>query len=115
MGPGPRPTVGEGLQPRKDLFEHACDVGTNIPVCKTKHVKAFGAERHIPLIVLWDFVRVAIDLNHEAFARTEEVDNEIADYMLAPKLVAAELRTVEMFPEDFFKGRGGVSEFAGSF
>ena len=85
------------------MIKHAFDVGTNVPVCKTKHVKAFCAERHIPFIVLWDFVSVAIDLNHEAFGGAEEVDNEIADHMLAPELEAAELRTAEMFPEDFFK------------
>jgi hypothetical protein len=59
-------------------------------------------------------MRVAIDFDNQAESWAEEVDDEVADDLLTPELVAAELRVRNLAPEPLFGLRGIAAHLAGA-
>ena len=94
MGPPIRQSPQFGEKACKDAIKVFADFLIREPDSRVA-AQAIRPITHI--IALW-IMRIAVHLHNQSFLRTEEIDDAIADDVLATKLIAAKLRTTEMAP-----------------
>ena len=87
-----RSTAWQGLKVREQQVANTANICHDIVVRHVNNAIALSAQIGVPLgIPLNIVVRVAIDLDNEAFRRAEKVDNIITNHRLPPELIAAQL------------------------
>ena len=85
------PAVGKNFQFRKQALQHAFNVPPDLAVREADRGVTTVSVQAIADRVFFGVMRVAIDLDDERPLRAEEIDDTIADDVLAAELVAAEL------------------------
>ncbi len=93
------PTIGQRGELIKESSEDSFNILADVLVRKSKRRVASMPVDLVATRITTLVVSVSIDLNNQAFLRTEKIDDAIADHVLAPKLVAAELRSADVTPE----------------
>jgi len=85
------PTVGERRKPIQQMRKNAFDVLPHICVRVTDRDEPAMFVQCVSRGVTIRVVSIAVDFHDEALLRAEEVDDAIADDVLTPELIAAQL------------------------
>jgi hypothetical protein len=108
------PTIGKAIQRLKQNLEHAVDVRAHVRVREPDSRIAPAPVDLVANAVGGAVMCIAIDFDDERFSRAEEIDDTIADHVLAPELVPAELRTAEPPPENGLERCAPIAQPSGS-
>ena len=85
------PAVGQRFQFRMQALQHAFDISSNVAVREAdRRVPALGVQV-ITNRISFGVVRIPVYLHNQRFLGAEEVDDTIADHVLAAELVTPQL------------------------
>src|SRR5882724_357091 len=117
----PSPLVGEGqgegslgLAEFADRRQHSVEIRPDLLVRNTPHAKAPGPQPRIAPCVIGvvQIVRLAVDLDDQVRLEADEIGDEGAVRILAPKLVSARTSIAELRPQQPLGRRRLLPQFA---